>query len=460
MGAFNRMSKEVKVALLMAASLFMEMMDGTIVTTALPRMAKYFQTGSATVALLVSIYLITVAIFIPLSGWLSDRFGKKRMWLFAVGLFTLSSLGSALAPTFGILLAMRVIQGISGAMMTPTARLIVLEKTASAQLLRMTSYLVWPSLIAPAIAPLIGGLIVTWLNWRWIFLINLPMGIIIILIGIFLINRDQRPVTTRQFDVVGFTEIAIGSGLVLAGAEIATHGRSQWGVAVLMVSIGTGMLILSYFHLRQAENPLFSVSSLRIESFRFTQTGDSVLWLSVGAMPYLMTVYLQTIFQWSPVKASGFVIFIFLGNIGIKPFTTPIIRTFKYRGALFSAFLMVMVSAFCLALINTTTWPWVIALLAFVSGVGRSLALTAYNGLTFADVPLDERNSANTLTAVIMTLAQGLGVSLITVIVSVFSALIPLEHAYQLGFVFLGLLMFWPMFELMTVSHNIGESTI
>ncbi|MCF6418418.1 MFS transporter [Furfurilactobacillus milii] len=454
------MTKEIKIALLMAASLFMEIMDGTIVTTALPSMAKYFRTGSATVALLVSIYLITVAIFIPLSGWLADRFGKKRMWLLAVGLFTLSSLGSALAPTFAILLGMRVIQGMSGAMMTPTARLIVLEKTIPSQLLRMTSYLVWPALIAPAIAPLIGGLIVTWWNWRWIFLINLPMGIIIILIGLFLIDQDAQIAEHRQFDVIGFVEIAIASGLILAGAELATHGHSEWLLAALMVVIGAGMLVFSYFHLRKVENPLFSVSSLRIESFRFTQTGDSVLWLSVGAMPYLMTVYLQTIFQWSPVKASGFVIFIFLGNIGIKPFTTVIIKTLKYRGALFSAFLMVMVSSFCLALITTSTWPWVIALLAFISGVGRSLALTAYNGLTFADVPLAERNSANTLTAVIMTLAQGLGVSLITVIVSVLSQTMTLGHAYQFGFVFLGLLMLWPMFELTTVSRNIGESTI
>lgn len=460
MGAFNRMTKEIKIALLMAASLFMEIMDGTIVTTALPSMAKYFRTGSSTVALLVSIYLITVAIFIPLSGWLADRFGKKKMWILAVGLFTLSSLGSALAPTFGVLLGMRVIQGMSGAMMTPTARLIVLEKTIPEQLLRMTSYLVWPALLAPAIAPLIGGLIVTWWNWRWIFMINLPIGIIIILYGLFLIDHDNRTVIHRRFDVMGFIAIAIASGLILAGAELATHGRAEWLLAALMVIIGAGMLVFSYFHLCKVENPLFSVSSLQIESFRFTQIGCSVLWLSVGAMPYLMTVYLQTVFQWSPVKASSFVIFIFLGNIGIKPFTTVIIKTLKYCGALLSAFLMVMISSLCLAMITTETFPWIIALLAFISGVGRSLALTAYNGLTFADVPLAERNSANTLTAVIMTLAQGLGVSLITVIVSILSHTMPLEHAYQFGFAFLGLLMLWPMFELTTVSRNIGKSTI
>lgn len=151
------MSKEIKIALLMAASLFMEILDGTIVTTALPKMSNYFHTSSATIALLVSVYLITVAIFIPMSGWMANRFGKKNIWMLAVLIFTLSSLGNALAPSFQILLGMRIIQGISGALMTPTARLIVLEKTPPSRLLYMFSYLIWPALIAPAIAPIVGG---------------------------------------------------------------------------------------------------------------------------------------------------------------------------------------------------------------------------------------------------------------------------------------------------------------
>ncbi len=136
------MSREIKVALLMAASLFMDVMDGTIVTTALPKMAQNFNVSAATISLLVSTYMIAVAVFIPLSGWIAQRLGNKRIWLLAVALFTVSSLGSALAPNFAVLLTMRVIQGIAGAMMTPTARLIVLEKTPANQLLRMISYLV------------------------------------------------------------------------------------------------------------------------------------------------------------------------------------------------------------------------------------------------------------------------------------------------------------------------------
>ena len=160
------MSKEIRIAILMAASLFMEMLDGTIVTTALPKMSQYFHTGAATTALLVSAYLITSAIFIPLSGWMAKRFGKKKIWIIAVIIFTLSSLTNALAPSFLFLLLTRIIQGISASLMTPTARLIVLEKTPASKLLKMVSYLIWPALIAPAIAPLAGGFIVTYWSWQ------------------------------------------------------------------------------------------------------------------------------------------------------------------------------------------------------------------------------------------------------------------------------------------------------
>ncbi|WP_307994880.1 MFS transporter, partial [uncultured Weissella sp.] len=201
------MKKDIQIALLMAASLFMEILDGTIVTTTLPRMSVDFSVNSTSAALLVSTYLITVAIFIPLSGWMAQRFGKKRIWLIAVAGFTLSSLACAIAPNFGFLLGMRVLQGISGALMTPTARLIVLEKTPSNLLLKMTSYLVWPALLAPAIAPLIGGVLITYLNWHWIFLINLPIGAMIFFIGIYLIPQDVIERVTR-FDWIGFLQIA------------------------------------------------------------------------------------------------------------------------------------------------------------------------------------------------------------------------------------------------------------
>ena len=455
----NRMSKEIKIALLMAASLFMEILDGTIVTTALPKMAQYFHTGPATISLLDSVYLITVAIFIPLSGWMANRFGKKRIWIVAVIIFTLSSLGNALAPNFAVLLIMRIVQGISGALMTPTARLIVLEKTPASRLLKMVSYLVWPALIAPAIAPLVGGLIVTYWSWQWIFLINLPIGLTIALIGTKLIDPD--PVNqAAPFDRLGFMEIALTSGIILTAAELATHGKDYWLGALGLIAIGTLLGLIAFRHLKKAATPLFALDALKTASFRICQTSGSVLWLCVGALPYLLTIFLQTVFQWSAVKAGSYVLFIFIGNIGIKPFTSPIIRKLGYRGALLSSYAMVLITSIALAFIQTDSWPAWIMLSALISGVGRSLALTAFNGLSFSDIGPQDRNSANTLNAVVSTLAQGMGISLITVVVNVMQSFFAITTAYEFGFIFLGLLMIFPVIETLFLPRNIGQATI
>ncbi|EHI97284.1 major facilitator superfamily MFS_1 [Clostridium sp. DL-VIII] len=453
------MTKEIKIALLMAASLFMEILDGTIVTTALPKMAEYFHTGSATIALLVSVYLITVAVFIPLSGWMANRFGKKKIWIIAVIIFALSSLSSAVAPNFSFLLIMRIIQGISGALMTPTARLIVLEKTPASQLLKMFSYLIWPALIAPAIAPVVGGFLVTYWNWQWIFLINVPIGLIIVLIGIRLIDTDKEK-KTATFDLLGFIEISFSSGIILVGAELATHGKNYWTSALGLFVLGIILSFIVFQHLKKSDNPLFSLDSLKIASFRICQTSGSILWLCVGALPYILTIFLQTVFHWSAVKAGSYVLFIFLGNIGIKPFTNPIIRKLGYRGALLSSFGMVFVTSIALAFIQINTLPIWIMFLALISGVGRSLALTAYSGLSFSEIAPQDRNSANTLNAVVSTLAQGMGISLITVVVNLLQIFFSTTTAYDLGFIFLGLLMIFPVIEVLFLPKNIGHATI
>ena len=453
------MTKEIKVALLMAASLFMEILDGTIVTAALPKMAQYFHTGSATIALLISVYLITVAVFIPLSGWLANRFGKKKMWIIAVIIFTLSSLSSAVAPSFTFLLITRIIQGISGALMVPTARLIVLENTPPSQLLKMISYLIWPALVAPAIAPLVGGFIVTYWSWQWIFLINVPIGLIIVLIGIKLIDTDQIN-KTATFDLLGFIEITFASGIILVGAELATHGKDYWLSALGLIVVGVILGFIVFKHLKKTANPLFSLDALKITSFRIGQTSGSVLWLCVGALPYILTIFLQTVFDWSAVKAGSYVLFIFIGNIGIKPFTTVIIRKLGYRGALLSSFIMIFITSIALAFIQPNTFPIVIMFLALVSGVGRSLALTAYSGLSFSEIDPKARNSANTLNSVVSTLAQGMGISLITVFVNLLQIFFSVTTAYELGFVFLGLLMIFPAIEVLFLPKNIGHATI
>lgn len=454
------MSKQIKIALLMAASLFMEIMDGTIVITALPQMAKDFQTSISQMSLLVSIYLVTVAIFLPLSGWIANYVGKKRVWLFAVLLFTGSSLGSALAKDFPFLLMMRIVQGISGALMTPTARLIVLEKTPARELLKMTSYFVWPALIAPAIAPVIGGAIVSNFNWHWIFLINIPIGFVIVILGISMIPKDTV-FMRNKFDWVGFSGIAGASALLVLGAELATHSNISLitaGVLVIVVGLFIGMV--TYNHLNKSKQPLFSLKALKITSFRISQSSGAVLWLSVGAMPYLLTLFLQNIFHWSAVVAGSYVLFIFLGNIGIKPFTTPIIRTLKYKGALFASFTLVLCSSIAMAFIAPTTYSFIIMAFAFISGVGRSLALTAFNGLNLSEIEPQDRNSANTLNAIVQTLAQGMGIAFISLMLHLLATMFDVDIAYSISFIILGVIMLFPIWEVLKVPNDIGSKTI
>ncbi|MBP5841430.1 MFS transporter [Lactiplantibacillus plantarum] len=201
--------KEIKVPLLMGTSLFMEMLDSTIVTTALPQIKQELQIPASNTSLIITVYMIMVAIFIPLSGWLSRKYGNKNIWLFSIFIFVTSSLGSGLSANLIIILVMRSLQGFSAALIVPTARLIVLENTPPKDLLKMISYVIWPALIAPAIAPFIGGLLTTYLSWRWIFMINIPIGILLLLAGHNLLEKDQsKDKIPVHFDWLGFLSVA------------------------------------------------------------------------------------------------------------------------------------------------------------------------------------------------------------------------------------------------------------
>lgn len=309
------------------------------------------------------------------------------------------------------------------------------------------------------LAPVIGGMFVTYFTWHWIFLINLPIGIIAFLIGLYLLPKDEVK-QARAFDVRGFIELALASVALLAGAEmVARTGAVVW-YGLILVVIGILLGVNVFFHLRKAENPLFSVDAMKVPTFRVFQTGGTIFQVTIASLPYVLTVLLQTVFGWTAARAGWYVLFIFVGNIGIKPFTNPIIRKMGFRGALVASFSMLALSSFALALVRPTSPAVWIMLLALISGVGRSLAFTSYNGLQFTEIAPEDRNGANTLTAVTQSMGQGLGISLITVIIHLFQTHFSLQGAYSWGFVVLGVFAIIPTLEILTLPKDAGSEAI
>ncbi|CAK8054336.1 MFS transporter [Eupransor demetentiae] len=452
----NRLTK---AALVVAAALFMQMLDSTIVTTALPVIGRDLSVSQSTASLLISAYMLAAATFIPLSGWLARRLPRKRLFLWAVALFTLSSVLGGLVNNLPLLLGMRVLQGVAGALMVPVGRLIILENTESKDLLRMLSYLVWPALIAPAIAPLLGGYIISYLTWHWIFFLNLPIGLGIILFGHRVI-QDFSKTEKVDFDLPGFILVGLSVLALLISSDLLGDGIEMlpWGSALLLVAIAVGYFAVR--HLRRASEPLFSLAALKVPTFRVYQSGGSIFWMTIGALPYMMTLLLQVVFSWSAVTAGTYVIFIFLGNLAIKPFTTPIIERTGYRLAIVIGLVLATSSTVAFAFMTPETMKWWIATVAFVSGVGRSLCLTSYNTLSFADLDREEKNSANTFQSVVQMLAQGLGVGVAAMIVAILQQYFSTAAAYKGTFILLALISIYPLAEILTLPKDAGAQTL
>jgi len=403
--------RQRRVALLVAGCFFMEFLDGTIVVTSAPQIGSDLGVSSSSVSLVITAYLVTVAALIPQSGWMASRFGSRRVFLSAIALFTLASLGCALSTSLPMLVAMRVLQGVGAAMMVPVGRLEVLADVPKSELMRVISFLVWPALLAPVIAPLAGGLITTYASWHWIFLINLPLGAFAFAVAWRLI--EPRPASEPPpLDRVGLLLTFAGLAALTYTAQIlADPAQSSW---LLVGAIGAAALVLlvaAIRHLLRTRLPLVNLRTLRIATFGASIGGLSVFWLAAGAMPFLLPLMFEDVFGWSPVKAGAVVLVLFLGNIGIKPATTFLYSRFGFRGMLVTTTAGLAVTIAACALLTADTPLVLTCLVVGLSGVFRSIGLTGYNTMAFTDVPEEQMRDANTLAVTTQQLSMGLGVA-------------------------------------------------
>ncbi|VTU70547.1 MFS transporter [Lactobacillus kunkeei] [Leuconostoc pseudomesenteroides] len=450
-------NNEKPIALLMGLSLFMEMLDSTIVTTALPQIQNSLQITAANASLIISVYMIAVAIFIPLSGWLAKKYGNKTIWLLAIIMFTVSSVGSGLASNLTLMLSMRLLQGFSGALLVPIARLIVLENTPPQNLLKMISFVIWPALIAPAIAPFIGGVLSTYWSWRLIFMINVPIGMALFIIGNNVLQHDiKRTDKSTSFDWIGFALISLASASLLIALDIISSKKVLNMLSIVLLLIFISSTIGTVKHLIKATSPLFSIRALRFPSYKVSQFGGSIMWLTVGAIPYLSTIFFQNAFHWSAIKTGSFVLFIFVGNIAIKPFANNIIQKLGFKNTIIVSLFLIFITTIMIGTLTSQINQFYIIAILTLSGVGRSLALTAYNGMSLVEIPYDERNSANTLAAVSQNLSQGIGISLVTISYSVLNQYLTDLNAYRLTYILLEIFIIVPIIEAMIQPRSIG----
>ena len=398
------------LALLVAGAFFMENLDGTIIATAAPRMASSFGVQPVDLNVVITAYLLTLAVFIPVSGWVADRVGARKVFGSAIALFTVASLLCALSTSLGELTAVRVLQGVGGAMMVPVGRLVVLRSTERSELIDAIAYLTWPALAAPVIAPALGGVLTTYASWRWIFVINVPLGVVAFAIALRIVP-DTREGGQSAFDWRGFVLTGVGLAALVYGLELAAAERVHWGSVGLSLGVALASLLLGVRHLRRAAYPLMRLGAVRISTFRVMAVGGSFFRLAIGAVPFLLPLMFQVAFGWTSVKSGLLVVAVFVGNIGIKPWTGPLLRRFGFRTVLVGAGIAAAFTVLACGLLTAHTPLAVIVLVLAASGVFRSVGFTAYNTIAFADVAPAEMGNANTLSTTIQQLTMGLGIA-------------------------------------------------
>ncbi|HIC1220929.1 TPA: MFS transporter [Klebsiella pneumoniae] len=451
-------------ALLVAGAFFMEFLDGTVIATALPDMARDFGVTAVELNIGISAYLITLAVLIPASGWIADRFGARAIFTLALAIFTLASVFCGLSTEVHIFVAMRILQGVGGALMVPVGRLAVLRTTPKHQLIKAIATLTWPALVAPIIGPPLGGFITRYASWHWIFFINVPLGLAAIILSLRIIP-DIRETERRSFDLSGFITTSVAMVSLVTAMERLGDRQPQIWPTLALAALGFGCLLYSIRHFRRAAAPMVRLDALQVPTFRVTMYGGSLFRASISAVPFLLPLLFQVGFGMDPFHSGLLVLAVFVGNLTIKPATTPLIRWLGFRRLLLINGALNVCSLLACALLTPQTPVWAIMLILYLGGVFRSIQFTGVSTLAFADVPAAQMSDANTLFSTASQLAVGLGITLGAIGIRLGEQVGDWLHltelpgiSFRLSFVFIALICLVGMIDSLHLDKTAGSS--
>ena len=404
-------SRTRTTALIVACALFMQNLDSTVISTALPTMARAFGEPAVRMNVALTSYLLSLAVFIPASGWVADRFGARNVFRAAILVFTIGSVLCGRAESLPFLVGARILQGVGGAMMVPVGRLLLLRTAAKSELVAAMAWLSTPALIGPVLGPPLGGLIVERFAWPWIFDINVPIGLIgIVLVTIYI--PDTRETGRPPLDFVGLVLSGVCLALLMIGFETAGRGLVDAGLTATLLGLGAASGVAYALHARRVPKPLLDFGLLRFPTFMVAVVAGTLFRIGIGAVPFLLPLMLQLGFGYSPVQ-SGLVTFASsAGAVAMKPAATRALRRFGFRrtlivnGVISSGFLLVT-AAF------RPAWPIVAIYAALLfGGFFRSLQFTSFNTLAFAEIPRERMSGATSLYSTIQQVSLTLGVTI------------------------------------------------
>lgn len=432
------------VALVVAVSFFMQLLDSTIVVTSLPQMASAFGIAPVGMSVGLTIYMLTMAAFIPLAGWLGDRFGARNIFMLAIAIFTAASFFCGLSNSLGAFTISRAVQGFAAALMTPVGRVIVLRNAPKSELVNAVALITWPALIAPVVGPMLGSFITTYLSWRWNFFINIPIGIA----GLALVWRfvpDAREREAGKFDTIGFILSSLSLTLLLAGLEAFAHEAISGMVITLLLIGGTVFGLAATWHFCRADTPLLNLSSFAVPTFAIsTLSAGTAMRVAINATPFLIPLLFQVGFGFDAVTTGIYLLAYFAGNLAMKSITTPTLRLFGFRSVLTMNGLLASGSIAACALLSPDTSEIIGFALLFFAGLTRSMQFTALNTIGFADIAPAQRSSASTLSSMFQQVSMLLGIAIAAALLNLSQMLRDAAAVglpdFRLAFIMVGLL--------------------